>query len=186
MKRLEKDGSPIAEEALRQIAELYAIEKTVRGSAPAARLAARCELSAPIIEAFRPWLEAQLSRIPKSSKLAEDIRYTLAHWSGLTPERYGSTAFSLEDGRLELDTNPVENQIRKIALTRKNALFAGHEVGAENWALLASLIANCKVGDVDPVRYLTDTLQVLLDGHPKSRIDELMPCNFVAASSRAA
>ena len=110
--------------------------------------------------------------------MAEDIRYTLAHWSGLT--RF------LEDGRLELDTNPVENQIRKIALTRKNALFAGHEVGAENWALLASLIANCKMGDVDPVGYLTDTLQALLDGHPKSRIDELMPWSFAVASSRAA
>ena len=113
VKRLENDGSPIAEEALRQIAELYAIEKTVRGSAPEARLTARRELSAPIIEAFRPWLAAQLSRIPKSSKLAEDIRYTLAHWAGLT--RF------MEDGRLELDTNPVENQIRKIALTRNYA-----------------------------------------------------------------
>jgi hypothetical protein len=92
----------------------------------------------------------------------------------------------LEDGRLELDTNPVENQIRKIALTRKNALFAGHEVGAENWALLASLIANCKMGNVDPVSYLTNTLQALLDGHPKSRIDELMPCNFAVASTQAA
>ena len=186
VKRLERDGSPIAKEALRQIAELYAIEKTVRGSAPEARLATRRKFSAPIIAAFHPWLAAQLSRIPKSSKLAEDIRYTLAHWSGLTPERYGRTAFSLEDGRLELDTNPVENQIRKIALTRKNALFAGHEVGAENWALLASLIANCKMGDVDPVRYLTNTLQALLDGHPKSRIDELMPWNFEVASTQAA
>jgi hypothetical protein len=178
VKRLEKDGSPIAEEALLQIAELYAIEKTVRRAAPEARLAARRELSAPIIETFQPWLEAQLSRIPKSSKLAEDIRYTLAHWTGLT--RF------LEDGRLELDTNPVENQIRKIALTRKNALFAGHEVGAENWALLASLIANCKMCDIDPVSYLTQTLRALLDGHPKRRIDELMPSNFEVASSRAA
>ena len=178
VKRLEKDGSPIAEEALRQIAELYAVEKSVRGLGPEARLAARRELSAPIIAAFRPWLEAQLSRIPRSSKLAEDIRYTLARWPGLT--RF------LEDGRLELDTNPVENQIRKIALTRKNALFAGHEVGAENWALLASLIANCKMCDVDPVSYLSDTLRALLDGHPRSRIDDLMPWNFAVASSRAA
>lgn len=56
----------------------------------------------------------------------------------------------LKDGRLELDTNPVENQIRPIALTRRNALFAGHEVGAENWATLASLIATCKTSDVNP------------------------------------
>ena len=134
--------------------------------------------SAPIIAAFKPWLEAQLSRIPRSSKLAEDIRYTLARWRGLT--RF------LEDGRLELDTNPVENQIRKIALTRKNALFAGHEVGAENWAMLASLIANCKMCDVDPVSYLAETLRAVLDGHPKSRIDDLMPWNFAPATSLAA
>jgi transposase len=178
VKRLKKDGSPIAEEALRQIAELYAIEKRVRGAAPDVRLAARKEFSAPIIAAFKPWLEAQLSRIPRSSKLAEDIRYTLARWPGLT--RF------LDDGRLELDTNPTENQFRKIALTRKNALFAGHEVGAENWAMLASLIANCKMCDIDPVRYLADTLRALLDGHPKSRIEELMPWNFAPASSLAA
>ena len=108
----------------------------------------------------------------------EDIRYTLARWPSLT--RF------LEDGRLELDTNPVENQIRKIALTRKNALFAGHGVGAENWALLASLIANCKMCDVDPVSYLSDTLRALLDGHPKSRIDALMPWNYQIPSSSAA
>ena len=46
---------------------------------------------------------------------------------------------------LELDTNPVENQIRPIALTSKHALFAGNEIGAENWAMLASLIATCKM-----------------------------------------
>ncbi|KID12329.1 transposase [Rhodobacteraceae bacterium PD-2] len=66
------------------------------------------------------------------------------------------------------------------------ALFAGHEVGAENCAMLASLIANCKMSDVDPVRYLAEILRALLDGHPKSRIDELMPWNFASASSLAA
>jgi len=94
--------------------------------------------------------------------------------------------FNLDDGRLELDTNPLENQIRKIALTRKNALFAGHEVGAENWTLLASLIANCKMCDINPGNCPTDTLRVLLDRHPKLRIDELMPWNFTVASTYAA
>ena len=65
-------------------------------------MAARAELAAPIVTAFRPWLEAQLSRIPRSSKLAENIRYALGIWQRLT--RF------LEDGRLELDTNTVENQ----------------------------------------------------------------------------
>jgi transposase len=66
----------------------------------------------------------------------------------------GLTRF-LEDGRLELDANPVENAIRPVALTRKNALFAGHEVDAENWALLASIIATCKLNDVNPAAYIT-------------------------------
>lgn len=72
-------------------------------------LAARREHSAPIIAAFRPWLEKQLSMISSGSMLAEDIRYGLAHWEGLT--RF------LDDGRLELDTNPVENAIRPVCLT---------------------------------------------------------------------
>jgi len=110
--------------------------------------------------------------------MAEDIRYALGIWPGLT--RF------LEDGRLELDTNPVENQIRPIALTRKNALFAGHEVGAANWAMLASLIATCKMSDVNPIDYIARTLRAILDGHPRSRIEALMPWSFDRSSSLAA
>ena len=139
---------------------------------------ARKKLSAPIIEALKPWFEKQLSLISSGSTLAADIRYALSHWAGLT--RF------LEDGRLELDTNPVENAIRPVALTRKNALFAGHEVGAENWALLASIVATCKLNDVNPAAYITETLQAILDGHPQSRIEELMPWRFQTVSSLAA
>jgi Transposase IS66 family/Domain of unknown function (DUF1993) len=88
-----------------------------------------------------------LARIPQKSQLAEDIRYTLAHWTGLL--RF------LDNGTLELDTNPVENQIRPIALTRKNALFAGNE--AENRAMLTSLIATCKMSGANPVDYIAAT-----------------------------
>ena len=101
------------------------------------------------------------------------------------PGRFSLTRF-LDDGSLELDTNPVENQIRPIALTRKNALFAGNEVGAENWAMLASLVATCKISSVNPVDYLDATLRAILDGHPKSRIDDLMPWRYAQPSSLAA
>ncbi|TWI29220.1 transposase IS66-like protein [Paracoccus sulfuroxidans] len=178
VKRFENDRSPIAQEMLRQIALLYQVEKMVRGKEPALRLTARREHAAPIIAALKPWLEAKLSHIPQKSQLAEDIRYTLAHWSGLI--RF------LDDGTLELDTNPVENQIRPIALTRKNALFAGNEIGAENWAMLASLIATCKMSGVNPVDYIANTLRSILDGHPKSRIEDLMPWRFNQPSSLAA
>ncbi len=79
----------------------------MRGHAPDARLAARKKLSAPIVEALKPWFEKQLSPISSGSTLTTDIRYALSHWPGLTR--------LLEDGRLELDTNPVENAIRPVA-----------------------------------------------------------------------
>lgn len=178
VKLLRNTKSPIAETALRHIAALYAVEADVRGHPPDVRLAARQKLSAPIIEALKPWFEKQLSLISSGSKLAEHIGYALNHWIGLT--RF------LEDGRLELDTNPVENAIRPVVLTRKNALFAGNQVGAENWALLASIVATCKLNDVNPTAYIAETLHAILNGHPQSRIENLMPWNFRTTSSLAA
>jgi transposase len=175
VKQMRNTKSPIAEAAVRQIAALYALEATVRGLPPHDRLAVRQEHSAPIVAACKPWFEKQLSLISSGSTLAGDIRYALSHWEGLT--RF------LEDGRLELDTNPVENAIRPVALTRKNALFAGHEVGAENWALLASIVATCKLNDVNPIAYIAETLQAILNGHPQRRIEDLMPWRFPKASS---
>lgn len=175
VKQMRNTKSPMAEAAVRQIAALYAVEATVRGASPEQRLAARREHSAPIIAALKPWLEKQLSLISSASTQAVDIRYALNHWGGLT--RF------LHDGRLELDTNPVENAIRPVALTRKNALFAGHDVGAANWALLASIVATCKLSDVNPVAYIAETLRAILDGHPQSRIEDLMPWNFPKVSS---
>jgi transposase len=75
VKRFENEGSPIAEEMLRQIALLYRVEKSVRGKDPAVRLAARREHAGPNIAALKPWLEAQLSHISQKSQLAEDIYY---------------------------------------------------------------------------------------------------------------
>ncbi len=118
----EATGSPIAAETLSRIGEVYAVEARVRGQSPARRLAERRSFSRPIVEALRDWLEAQLSRIPGRGALAEAIRYALSRWQGLT--RF------LHDGRIELDTNPVERAIRPVALGRKNHLFAGSDEGA--------------------------------------------------------
>ena len=85
----------------------------------------------------------------------------------------------LEDGRIELDTNAVERAMRPIALSRKNALFAGHDEGAANWACIASLIETCKLNKVDPQAYLADTLTRLVNLWPAARLDELMPWNWV-------
>ena len=81
----------------------------------------------------------------------------------------------LEDGRVELDTDAVENRIRPLVLTRKNALFAGHDEGAAAWGRIASLIETAKMNGVEPYAYLKATLEAIAAGHPASRIDELLP-----------
>ncbi|MCE3249178.1 MAG: family transposase, partial [Geminicoccaceae bacterium] len=135
-------GSPLAEEALRRIGELYAIEAEIRGRPPDERRATRQERSQSIVEALQLWLREQLERVSGKSALAEAIRYALRHWRGLV--------LFLEDGRLELDTNTVERAIRPIALGRKNSLFAGSDGGARHWAIVASLVATAKLNGVEP------------------------------------
>jgi transposase len=63
----------------------------------------------------------------------------------------------------------------RLALTRKNALFAGHDLGAESWAMIASVIETCKLNAVDPLAWMTDVLTKLVNRWPASKIDELMP-----------
>lgn len=84
----------------------------------------------------------------------------------------------LIDGRVEIDNNTVERAIRPIALQRKNALFAGHDAGAQNWAMLASVLETCKLNRVEPHGYLTDVLTAIAHGHKQTDIDELLPWNF--------
>lgn len=67
-----------------------------------------------------------------------------------------------------------------MALNRKNALFAGHDVGAENWGVIASLIETCKLNHINPHDYLTVTLSAIVNGHKQSRIDDLLPWNHAA------
>jgi transposase len=168
-----KDGhAPVASEALERIAKLYLIEKTIRGQPAEARRAVRQERSKPIVLDLKAWFGHQLTRLSGKSETADAIRYALHHWEGLT--RF------LDDGRIELDTNIVERSIRPIVLNRKNALFAGHDEGAQNWACIASLIETCKLNDVDPQTYFTDVLTKLVNLWPASRLNDLMPWNWAS------
>src|SRR5271157_3453065 len=171
-----KGGSaPIASEALERIAALYAIEKTIRGRSADERRTVRQEKSKPLVLALKTWLDDQLARVSAKSVIAEAIRYGLNHWDGLV--RF------LADGRIELDTNIVERGMRPIALNRKNALFAGHDQGAENWAAIASLVETCKLHGVDPQAYFADVLTKLVNLWPASRLDELMPWAWASQRS---
>ena len=120
---------------------------------------------------MRSWLDEQLLRISKGSELAKAMRYVIRHWEGLT--RF------LDDGRLELDTNTVEREIRRIPLGRKNALFAGNDTGAEHWALMATLIGSAKLSGVEPLAWLTDVLERIVAGTTRANeIDRLLPWNW--------
>ena len=172
-------GSPLAEEALRQIRALYAIEAEIRGHSAEARRAVRQERSTPVVEALHAWLAAQLERVSGKSALAEAIRYALRHWMGLV--------LFLEDGRLELDNNTIERALRPITLGRKNALFAGSDGGARHWALVASLVATARLNGVEPLAWLTDVLERMVAGRTKAHeLDQLLPWAWKAERLAAA
>jgi transposase len=171
-------ASPIAEEALRRIAELYQIEARIRGLLPDARARIRQAETRPLVDAMKTWLEQELGRISAKSTLAEAIRYALRHWTGL--------CLFLEDGRVEIDSNTVERTIRPIKLGAKNHLFAGSDGGAESWATLASLIQTAKLNGVEPFAYLRDVLERIVSGKTKAnKLSSLLPWAWEASQANA-
>lgn len=164
--------APIAEDGVKRIGEIYRIEAELRGLHPEARLAGRQERSASLVAELETWLVHHRARVAAKSPLGEALKYIAKYWEGLQ--------LFLIDGRIEIDNNSVERTIRPIALNRKNALFAGHDAGAKNWATIASLIETCKLNAVEPQAYLTSTLTAIVNGHKQSRIDELLPWNHPA------
>lgn len=162
--------APIAQEGLAQIQALYHIEKDLRGLPADQRLATRQEHSKPIIVAFELWLAQSRARVSAKSPTGEALKYIAKYWDGLI--RF------LDDGRIELDNNAVERTIRPIALNRKNTLFAGHDAGAQNWAIIASLIETCKLNAIEPHSYLSGVLTAIAGGHKQTNINELLPWNY--------
>ncbi len=166
------DTSPVATEVLRRIALLYAIEDEVRGEPAQQRRSVRDERSRVIVDDLHQYLEARNRQVSAKARLGEAIRYALTRWDGLS--RF------LDDGRVDLDNNTVERSIRPLALNRKNALFAGSDEGGDNWAVIATLIENCKLSSINPHSWLIETLTRLANGHPANRVSELMPWTAVA------
>jgi transposase len=163
--------SPLAAEALRRIAQLYAIEAEITGQTAEQRHAVRQSRSRPIVEALHTWLQDTLRCLSTTSKLADAIGYALRHWSGLV--RF------LDDGRLAIDTNVVERGMRPVALGRKNALFAGSDRGAGHWAIALTLINTAKLNGVEPLAWLTDVLERIVSGDVRShQLEQLLPWNW--------
>jgi transposase len=171
-------ASPIAGEAIRQIASLYGVESEARGLPPDQRRAIRQAKSKPLMDTLHAWLEQQLARIPKGGDLAVAIRYALTRFVALS--RY------LDDGTLEIDNNIAERAIRGLAVGRKNWLFAGSDTGGQRAAAIYSLIETAKLNAINPEAWLADILP-RIDDHPNKRLAELLPWNWKpAVASRAA
>lgn len=154
---------------LKLIARLYRIEHlaAARELAPEARAKLRQERSPPVLEKLKRWLLATIKSEPPSSDLAKAAAYPLNHWGALT--RF------VNDGRISLDNNICEQQLRDIALGRKNYLFAGSHDAASRAANLYSLARTCAQYGVPPLPYFTDVLAKLAAGWTQDRLDELLP-----------
>jgi len=169
-------ASPLATEALKRIAALYAIEADIQGRPPEERLQARISRARALLDSLHQWLQAALAVVSKKSEIAAAIRYALGRWRALLRYR--------EDGRIELDNNAAERALRVVALGRKNYLFAGSDSGGERAAVIYSLVGTAKLNGLDPEAYLREVLQRIAE-HPINRIEELLPWNVVAAAEAA-
>jgi transposase len=164
-------ASPLAGEALKRIAELYAIESEIRGRPPDKRRQARTTRARPLLESLHEWLQSTLAVVSRKSEIAAAIRYALGRWRALL--RYS------EDGTIEIDNNAAERALRAVALGRKNYLFAGSDSGGERAAAIYSLIGTAKLNGIDPEAYLRVVLENIAD-HPISQIVDLLPWNLAA------
>ena len=160
------NGNSIAAEAVRRIGELYAIEAQAKDKTAEERAELRQTYSQPRLEALHLWLLHPRRSVADGGALAKAIDYSLKRWSAFA--RYA------ENGFYPIDNNPVENAIRPICLGKKNWLFAGSEATGQRAAVIQSLLATARLNGIEPMAWLTDTLQKL-PTWPNCRIDELLP-----------
>lgn len=168
--------SPLAREALEKIAQLYAIEKEIRGRSPDERREIRQARSQPVLATLHGWLRATMAKLSRKSELAKAIHYALERWAALV--------VFVDDGRVEMDNNAAERALRTVAIGRKNYLFAGSDNGGERAAAIYSLLGSAKLNGIDPEAYMTAVLRRIAD-HPINRIAELLPWNLFPATRTA-
>ena len=142
-----------ATQILALIGQLYSVEREAKGADDAVRLALRQERSLPVLARIKSWLDREQEVVLPRSPMAKAITYARNQWEAL----YTYTT----RGFLNIDNNASERALKRVAIGRKNWLFAGNDAAAENHARLWSLIASCERHQVDPQRYLTSVLAKL-------------------------
>jgi len=162
------NNSKLADHFLNEVGKLYVVEKTAREEnfTDEQRFELRKEKSLSVLNELKIWLDETVQATTPSSSIGLAMRYTLNHWEGLI--KY------LEDGKFEIDNNPVERCIRPVAIGRKNYMFAGSEEGAKNLAMMYSFFGTCKLQEIEPFEWMKTTLEKMPDYDPKI-IEELLP-----------
>ncbi|HRH18347.1 MAG TPA: transposase, partial [Aquabacterium sp.] len=166
--------SQIAGQALQTIGLLYDIERETQDLSAEDRQAIRQDKSRRIADALHGWMLAQRSQVANGGATAKALDYSLKRWQALT--RF------IDDGRLPIDNNWIENQMRPIAIGRKNWLFAGSLLAGQRAAAIMSLIQSAKLNGHDPHAYLRDVLR-RLPTHKASQIGDLLPHRWVPAAA---
>ncbi len=165
--------------AIAQLRALYAIEREAKEQKldTEGRKALREQKSRPLLLELERWLAAMAPHALPKSPLGQAIHYAQKRWSALLRP--------LDDGRLELDNGEVERLIRLVALGRKNFLFAGSDAGAERAAIAYSVLASCRLHELDPWAYVKDVLEKIAGGWPNAELDQLLPDRWAEAHPEA-
>ena len=165
--------SQVAQSALQQISTIYEIERELKNLEPGERQRIRQLRSAPVMDALQRWMLLTRQKITDGSASAKALDYSLKRWGALT--RF------VGDGRLPVDNNWIENQIRPISIGRNNWLFAGSLRAGQRAAAVMSLIQSARMNRHDPYAYLKDVL-TRLPTHRASRVEELLPHRWQPAT----
>lgn len=167
------ENNRLATEALCFIRKIYKVESDAdkAGLNADERKEQRLKISYPTIRLFETWMKETYLKVLPNSKMGDAIEYTYSLLPRLS--RY------VNDGRINIDNNLIENTIRPLALGRKNYLFCGNDASAYRAAIVYSLISTCKAADVDPRTWMEDVLRKIPYYQRDQRdLAELLPFNW--------
>ena len=167
------ENNRLATEALCFIRKIYKVESDANKAGLNAdeRKEQRLKISYPTIRLFETWMKETYLKVLPNSKMGDAIEYTYSLLPRLS--RY------VNDGRIHIDNNLIENAIRPLALGRKNYLFCGNDASAYRAAIVYSLISTCKAVDVDPRTWMEDVLRKIPYYQRDQRdLAELLPFNW--------
>lgn len=162
-----KKGLGLANEAIEIIRRLYEVEESIKGKSIEDRYRTRDELSKPIMKEFRAWLDEHRGKVPPQSQLGQALSYAHNEWSYLI--RY------LDDGRINIDNNMVENAIRPFAVGRKNWLFSDSVAGAKASAAIYSVMVSAKLNGHNEYAYFRYILEKLPLAEKVKDFEALLP-----------